>query len=161
MAASETNLSLRGEAFLNLISGVLAGRANVRFTVYGSSMWPFIRDGDIVTVAPCAGLPSLGEVIVMKTLHGDGLVVHRLIGRRGGLLISRGDNATGADSPVPASHFLGRVSRVERGGSPVMAGLGQERLLIALLSRHDIIQGVRWARRVISRTFGGQGNAWR
>ena len=57
-------LSLSGPALLDLLRAVLDKRVPFRFTARGFSMSPFIKDGDVVTVSPCApGAIHYGDVI--------------------------------------------------------------------------------------------------
>jgi hypothetical protein len=48
-------------------------------------------------------------------LH-DRLVVHRVVGRSGDLVITRGDRLRHPDAPVPAAEILGCVAAIERRG---------------------------------------------
>jgi hypothetical protein len=111
------------------------GRA-FRFQAAGSSMSPCIREGDVIQVAPLSGgMPCLGQVVACVPPGGRGPVVHRVIGRRGPLFRTKGDNVCRTDGLLARSQILGLVTRVERNGRPVPAGLGPERILIAWLSR--------------------------
>jgi hypothetical protein len=120
-------------------------------------MQPFIREGDVVTVSPLRGAaPRLGDVVAYAELEGDRVVVHRVVGTRGGAWLVKGDNNPGADGLVVPAQIIGRVTRVERGGRDVSLGLGPERWLIARLAR----SGLLWScllpvwRRVCNRTRG-------
>ncbi len=74
-------------------------------------MAPTIRPGDCLRVL-LGTEARVGQVVVART--DSGLVVHRLIARRGDRLVLRGDNAPRADAPIAASAVLGHVSAVER-----------------------------------------------
>jgi hypothetical protein len=68
-AALRPVLSLSGAALLALARDVLARGAQVRFRARGSSMSPFIRDRDILTLAPVltlvgSGLPACDDAFV-------------------------------------------------------------------------------------------------
>ncbi len=113
-------LKLDDKAFASLSAEILRQGDSFQFRAYGSSMAPFIRDGDLLTIAPvdAAGL-EIGDVILHRALR-DQIVAHRIVGRTaaGGelLLETRGDARLASDFPVPASGVLGRAVRVQRGG---------------------------------------------
>ena len=135
-------ISLPGPALLELLRSVLGQGRAFRFQANGSSMFPCIRDGDVIRVAPLSGpSPRLGQVVACVLPGGRGLAVHRVIARQGSLFLTKGDNARLADGFLARSHILGVVTQVERNGRLVPAGLGPERILIAWLSR----RGTLWS----------------
>lgn len=108
-------------------------------------MTPFIRDGDVITVAPLQlTLPCIGEVVAFVRPKEGNLVVHRVIARRGRTVLIQGDNGLDyADGLIPQENILGRVTRIERNGHNVWVGLGPERYLIAWLSRTTLLIPLR------------------
>ncbi len=129
-----------------LMQAVLAKGGRFRFQATGSSMRPFIREGDVLTVEPLAGPARLGEVVVCVQADGGRLMVHRVVrvGRTGWL--TKGDQARQADGWVEQPGLVGRVVRVERQGQAAWAGLGRERVLIGWLSRWGwLVPMVGWA----------------
>lgn len=95
-----------------VIASLRAGE-RVRWTVRGASMWPAIPDGSEVEVTPCtADALRAGEIGAYA--RGDTVVVHRLVGRRGGALRFRGDSLHREDAPVPPEDLLGRASVTRR-----------------------------------------------
>lgn len=95
----ELRLSNQGQ--LELLRGMRERGASLRTPVRGWSMTPFIRDGDVVTIAPIRAVGArLGEVLAIELAQGSLLVIHRVVRRadRGWLL--RGDNATALDGVV-------------------------------------------------------------
>jgi len=107
-------------------------------------MAPFIKDGDVITVAPLKKtLPGFGEVVAFVRPNEDKLVVHRIIAIRTKIAIIQGDN--GLDYPeeiIPQENLLGRVIRIERNSQNVWIGLGLERYVIAWLSRARLLTPV-------------------
>ncbi len=102
-------------------------------------MYPFIRDGDVITVSPLGkALPRVGDVVAFVQREIEKLVIHRVIRTEPNSYFMKGDDTEGGDSPVPAGKVLGLVTRVERGRRGVFIGLGPERFLIALLSRKGL-----------------------
>ena len=119
--------TLSGNHVAGLVRDLLSDGLPVKVTVTGSSMVPFIRAGDVVTLRP-----------------GATLVVHRVITRTGAGVVTRGDASPETDDPVSLGDVLGHVVGVERVGKPVGLGLGPERALIAVLSRWGLLQaGIR------------------
>jgi hypothetical protein len=142
----EHNLS--APMMVSLLDGVVARGHTFRFRAGGSSMFPFIRDGDVVSIKPLDHyrVPRLGDVLAFNRNPDEAsaahLVVHRLVGRsaQGGYML-RGDHhppghSDGMISPVA---LLGIVTGVERCGRTVRLGLGPERALIAFLSRLGLL----------------------
>ena len=125
-------------------------------------MTPFIRDGDVITIAPVQPsnrgphvttsspvLPGaksggmtcgIGQVVAFVSPVNQRLVVHRIIGRHESRFLIQGDSLTGlVVDTVRPDDILGRVVRVERSRKRVWLGLGPERHLIAALSRAGLL----------------------
>jgi GNAT superfamily N-acetyltransferase/signal peptidase I len=149
-------LRLDDDTFLDLSAEILRQGGSFQFRAHGSSMVPFIRDGDLLTVAPTD--PSsigIGQVVLFRTRR-DRLLAHRLVRKseKGGewILEMQGDARLSSDKPVPGERVLGRVVRIQRGdriyrpdrGSWLLAA----RLWIRLLP----------LRRVLSRVTGAVTN---
>lgn len=135
------DLALSGTALLELLHEVLAEGASFRFQAKGWSMSPFIRDGDVILIAPPLNTrPRLGDVLAVIHPKTDELMVHRVIGKNHKACLIQGDNLSGeSDGWVPREKILGRVTRVERNGKKVWLGLGPERYGIALFSRMGLL----------------------
>lgn len=137
--AGEGELFLTGPVFVELLQATLAEGAPFTFRARGSSMHPFIKDGDVITVSPLEeNAPGLGDVVAFIQGEIENLVVHRVIRIRANSYCMKGDGTTGVGSPVPAVNVLGLVTRVKRGHKRVFVGLGPERFLIALLTRKGL-----------------------
>ncbi len=150
-------LALSGTALLELLQAVLARGAPFRFRATGASMFPFIRDGDVVTVAPLQGTrPLCGEVVACIPPGQERLVIHRVVGRRGNSYLVQGDATSDVDGSVQELDILGRVMRIERRGAGVRLGLGPERCIIAILVRSGLFTRVifpleRWFRSALGK----------
>jgi hypothetical protein len=148
--------SLSGEALSALLNDVLARGVPFRFEARGYSMFPFIRNGDVVTISPLHGRRAgFGETVAF-TGPAEGLVVHRVTARRPGYYEIRGDCSSRPDDAVPTSRVLGAVTRVERHGRRVRLGLGPERALVGSLSRLGLLQPLMAAARAARAPFVGQ-----
>ena len=133
-------LSLSGSALVQLLRAVLGKGSPVRFRAKGFSMSPFIKNEDVVTLSPLQNAsPNVGDVIAFALQGTDKLCVHRMIGKKGDLFVTKGDNSSEADESVPKENVLGLVTRVERDEKEVFLGLGPERFLIAFLGRRGLL----------------------
>ncbi len=139
----ELHLSNLGQ--LELLRAVVERGASLRTRARGLSMAPFIRDGDVLTIAPMDGsAPRIGEVIAFVQPDTGRLAIHRAIARVGAGWLVRGDNCPAPDGVVPRGAILGVLVRVEREGRDVRLGLGAEARLIAWLQRaHVLMRAVR------------------
>lgn len=131
------------------IAELLSRGHDVRFTATGDSMYPLIRSGDSLLVAP-AGPDSIrrGDVVLSRTERG--LTAHRVIAissAGSGLQFQTcGDNAPGADEPFGERELLGVVAGVERDGRMVGIGRASGARLAAI--RFASRAGAALARRV-------------
>ena len=128
----------------NPIAAKLRADGSACFRVFGASMFPWIRSGDLVFVRRFAREQAApGDVIAFER---DGrLFVHRVVrgavspssvrGRTSSGLITKGDALDREDAPVSREEFLGRVIRIHRGKRHIdMESLGRV-LLGRLLAR--------------------------
>ena len=137
----ELHLSNLGQ--LSLLQGMTEKGASLRTTVRGFSMTPFIRDEDVVTIAPMSGRPPrVGEVVAFSHPDCGRLAIHRVVACTERGWVVRGDNCPEADGVVGIEHVHGRVVAVERGGRTVRVGLGMSGRVIAALNRGTLLG--RW-----------------
>ena len=129
-------LSLSGPALLDFLRAVLDKHVPFRFTARGSSMFPFIKDSDVITVSlRTASEIRFGDIVAFVNPCIERLAVHRVVGISKGAWLIKGDNTPEPDGWIPSVRILGCVTRVERGGRCIQLGLGVERIIIACLSR--------------------------
>ena len=123
-----------------LLRGVLDKGASFRFQGKGFSMSPFIKDGDVLTIAPLqVSSPRFGDVVVFTHPHTGKLIIHRIVGKRAGSYLTKGDNAPEEDGLISRAAILGRVARVERNGRYISLGLGPDRFIIAFMIRTGLL----------------------
>jgi signal peptidase len=130
-------------AFLlnELLFSVTQRGALFRFRAHGSSMYPFIRDGDVLTLSPINGKKlSVGEVVAFHHPCGSKLAIHRIIGIRGRNYCMKGDNLQITDGIVSRRNILAKVVSLERSGKVRNLGLGIERLGIVILTRFNLLK---------------------
>jgi hypothetical protein len=128
-------LALSGAGLLALMGAAMERGASFRFTARGFSMDPFVRDGDVLTVAAVSARPGLGRVVAVRAPATGRLVVHRVVAHVPGGVLVRGDAAGRADGVVGPKDVLGVVVAVERRGRRVRLGCGPERVVLSILSR--------------------------
>jgi hypothetical protein len=127
-------------ALRDILSSVVGRGDCVRFRARGVSMLPFIHEGDLLTVGPWRPGPlKVGDVIAFQRLQADRVSVHRVVKTLNDGVVAKGDAAVNVDGVIPFDRVLGRVSKVERDGREVRAGLGPERRLLAVLSRSELL----------------------
>jgi signal peptidase len=143
-------------ALVGLMRAVLDKGKPFRFEARGTSMYPFIREGDVVTVAPLAGPdPRPGDVAAFVQPGTSGVRVHRIVKVEAGRYFLKGDNALDADGALPRNMILGLVVRLERGGRARPVGPTIRAAAIARLSRTFWFTRLsRRARRLFARQEG-------
>ena len=124
------------DLFSELLEETLNRGHSIRFRAPGDSMYPTIRNGDILTVTPIETASiTIGDIILYR--HKSGVTAHRVIritkrdahhSQHSALrpqtsdlspqsyFILRGDAAVVFDDPVSADQILGKVTLVEREG---------------------------------------------
>ena len=135
MLVERRTLSFSNEDNIELMRAVIAKGASFRFQANGYSMCPFIRFGDIVTIAPFEQKKiRVGAVVAFTHPCCGKLIVHRIVAQNGDSYRIKGDNVWESDGLVPRGDVLGYVKKTERKGRTIFLGLGIEGFLIAFLS---------------------------
>ena len=88
----------------------------VRLTVNGSSMLPFIRNGDVVEFEPMRSMPTLGDILLVQYPSADRYVVHRVVGIEGDAFFLRGDAQKHREGPFTRRDVLGKLVALYRNG---------------------------------------------
>ena len=109
---------LLDEAKHDLAAQVVRQFGEVRLKVNGASMLPAVWPGDVVTVRRRSAAELLPGRIVL-CVRGQAFVAHRMVGRQGDHLITRGDSHLWDDPPFGEDEFLGEVVSILRNGRPV------------------------------------------
>jgi signal peptidase I len=139
-----------------LISATLKKGKRIKFKVSGSSMAPFIKEGDVALISPVTHASiRLGSVLACMMENSPKLIIHRVIGIREGRYYLKGDNTLTADCPVSEHSILGQVSHLEKNGKRSTLSLGPEKIIIAFLSRRGVlIKLIDHARKGLSKVKG-------
>lgn len=100
-------------------ASLLAEGRTVRVKLGGSSMFPFLRQGDVAQIKPVP-ITELkrGQVIVFE--HKGRWTAHRLVAIRNKAtiphLLAHGDSVRRADPPILKEYYLGVVKGFSRNG---------------------------------------------
>ncbi|HEY3284559.1 MAG TPA: GNAT family N-acetyltransferase [Armatimonadota bacterium] len=124
-------------AFLELIREAIHKGDGFRLRLFGISMHPFVRAGDLARVRPIAwDAIRPGHVILFQ--REDRLIAHRVLrvpSSPAEPLIAKGDTLRRADPPVRAEQVLGRVVTIERDGRVLSLDSPGRRLWAAAMVR--------------------------
>jgi len=164
-ASTGDELPLSGSELADLMVAVLSRGRAFRFRAKGSSMLPFVCDGDVLTLQPLGNTPPrLGELVAFMHPQSGRPTIHRVVRRRSDACLMRGDAVHAVDGWVARASMLGRVTAVCRAGRQIRLGLGAERVAIAATSRWGLWRylspALWWCRRIVrGARRAGRGNA--
>ncbi len=161
---------LRAAAHRELLAEVARKFGEIRFKATGDSMLPSVWPGDLLTVRRQSFSEFMnGEIVLYEREAGEntltrpygpaspggrGFVAHRVVGRRGRQLITRGDSLRQNDAPVDEEQVLGRVVSISRNGRAIGLEFTRTRRMAAWVLRRSDLAGrvfLRFTRR--SKTF--------
>ncbi len=119
-----STIDLERDDFRIITSQILSGGHNVRFFASGSSMFPFIQDGDVLEIAPLASKRiRRGDVLLVESAAGR-LLAHRVVKIRqwdgSSQYLIKPDASRAADGWFQAQSILGRVDKVDRRGESII-----------------------------------------
>jgi signal peptidase I len=103
----------------DLVAEVARTFGCVRLRVFGTSMVPAVRPGDVLSVEGASlGELSPGEIVVFA--RAGRLIAHRLVAKTEstdeGHVVTRGDRVRQDDGIVSSAQLVGKVVSIERGG---------------------------------------------
>jgi hypothetical protein len=151
---------LTAAQFQDLAREVLARDSLLQFRARGGSMRPFIRDQDLIEVAPLSGEQARRGQVVVFELDGR-LLVHRVVslrqGKDGMRLLVQGDALLYPDGWIQPKQVFGRVVALQRSGRWQRLDTPARRWLAAwsLFGLTLLKGGLRGARRLL-RSFKGR-----
>lgn len=140
----------------DLAAEVIRRFGELRLQVTGASMLPSVWPGDVLTVRRRSAAQLLTGRIVLCYRNGR-FVAHRLVGKRGEHLITRGDAHTFDDIPFRSEDVLGEVVAIQRGRrSARLSPAWWQRAASSVAARSEActrtllrlrrLQGVSWAK---------------
>ena len=145
------SLGLPQAQLQEILDALLSRGAPARFQARGFSMYPCIRDLDVVTVSPLPGRSlRAGDIIAFRQPASGSLVLHRILRAEPDGFLVRGDNLATPDGLVPPADVLGLVTLAERRGAVVYRAAAGDASPTAIL----LILRLRWAFRAARRAVG-------
>jgi len=107
-------------AFCRLARSLIADGKMVRCKAAGASMFPWIQDGDLVTLSPVDPRRlKPGQIIAFENACGS-LTIHRLVATRSDVdlftLVTRGDANSSNDTAFGTDRLIGQVVGLQRDG---------------------------------------------
>lgn len=119
------------------------------FKAKGVSMRPFIKNDDIITIAPLNGDSiRIGKVVAFILPNTERLVVHRIVGIDKENYIIKGDNTLGMAALVPRENIIGIVTGIKRADKDISLSLGPEGFIIAFLSQRGFLPFIKRCLRI-------------
>jgi hypothetical protein len=114
-------LNLSGTEFADIAAEILNKGGSFTFVALGSSMLPFVRSKDAVTVIPVSlNMPlAKGDIVLYQSPAAGGIVVHRITGFKRKNLLIRGDFVFGRPEMVEKRRVWGKVKSAERAGKSI------------------------------------------
>lgn len=115
MESHETLFRIVTCDFIEIAEDILGRGERFRFRANGSSMFPFIKDGDSVTITTCGESVSTGDVVLLKTATGR-LLLHRIVRKLEFGVVTMGDALLSDDGVTLYRDILGKAERVSGNG---------------------------------------------
>ena len=117
-----------------LLDELIKDGKRVRLTVSGSSMFPFIRNGDVVEIEGLNSKIRVGDVLLVRK-NDETYVLHRVVKVEKDKFFLRGDYSSCLEGPFREDYVVGRAVIRFSGGRVYNLSRGWYRLA-----------GVVWAR---------------
>jgi len=111
-------ISLSQDKLMELSSSVLSRGGSFSFKAHGSSMYPFIRNGDILTIQPVeVAALKVGDIAFYRTSEKR-LAAHRVVDKKHQgdklMLLMRGDSVFKNDGWIYSDKVFGKVVGIQR-----------------------------------------------
>jgi signal peptidase len=138
LTATSNCTGLEQHSSIEQVAAALRARGRLCLTVLGSSMFPWLRPGDILWVC-CTSFDRLSPGMVVLFAREGKLIVHRVIRKQatasGPALLTKGDCVPHTDAPVLPQEILGRVVWIQRGRRQIDLDSSPQRFRGLLLAR--------------------------
>ena len=97
---------------------VIAEQGRLVYTNVGDSMFPTIRDRDLLVIEAVRQPLEVGDVPLYKRDSGQ-YVLHRIVGIKRGSYLMRGDNRTVVEKGITDRHIIGVLTSIIRDGNTI------------------------------------------
>jgi signal peptidase I len=112
---NSTSLALSGKDMAVLLKAVCEKGVPFKFTAKGSSMSPFICNGDSLVIHPAVNnknFPKNGDIVALVTPEDGHLIIHRIIRKNKDLYLTKGDNLFETDGYFRRENIHGYVTQI-------------------------------------------------
>ncbi len=125
------------------IRGLVRENDRVALRVRGASMWPMLRQGDLVLVERVAAdALEIGDIAAVWSPRHQRPIAHRVVALDSCRVVTRGDNVWRRCETAAPSDVIGRVVSVERRGKRLDFGLGCGKRAVALLASAGLFPAI-------------------
>ena len=101
---------------INLYRKVLEEGEELYIRACGTSMWPFIKNEDILVIKKVP-LTSFSTGDIIAYVQDERVICHRVSERKHKVISTKADALTGVDSRIPTDNILGQVIAREKDGA--------------------------------------------
>jgi hypothetical protein len=127
----------------DLVREVLKSSGRFRMVALGGSMAPAILHGQELLFEPATLREvSVGDVALVYYASQSRYCIHRVVGRAGGVVLTKGDSLDVLDEPVGGADLLARLAAVVHRRGAVDLGRPHQRLVAATLARLSLLSVV-------------------
>jgi signal peptidase I len=133
------DFTLNSKKFCSLVTSTCANMRirYINIKGFGSSMSPFIKNGNILTIKPVNRGDAIkrGDIAIVIGRNKENLIVHRVIGLKNSFFQIKGDNCYEDDGWFPKASILGIVTEVTTEANKKIVVKRWQNLIIAFLSK--------------------------
>jgi signal peptidase I len=126
-------IKLNKKEFLHISNHIISQGGSFPCRVRGSSMTPFIRDGDVAMIQPVAAESlGFGDVILFESRNR--LYLHRIVRKKTVrdriYFFARGDSILGSPEMIDSIQVLGQVKSVNRNGRDLDVSTHWQKIIV-------------------------------
>lgn len=112
MKSTEDTLLLSSRDIAGLLIKTCEKGHDFKFTARGASMWPYICDGDTITIIPLPPILRAGDIVAFTAPEKGNLIIHRIVKKQAGQYLLKGDNVFSFDGWIPPKNIHGLVDNI-------------------------------------------------
>lgn len=112
------SLTISNANLADILGSTVHKEASLKFTARGRSMFPYICNGDVITIHPVSKKQiRLGDVVAYVCKKNKKIIIHRIINKCKGKYRLKGDNLFRGDGLHDEKEILGYVEKIHRSDS--------------------------------------------
>lgn len=136
-------ITIPKDSFKKLLETVIEKKGELIFKAKGSSMSPFILNGDLVTICPYSDkAPKLGDIVAFTENVTGNLLIHRILLKKDNFFFIKGDNRLKSNGFIHRNAVMGYVKRVEHKNRNRIIGIEKGNKVVALLLNNLLFNNV-------------------